>query len=102
MNLLHVAFPHRFKVKIEMKSLDSYVSIDIETSTGGDPDGTPPEKRRCSIVQIGAVKMINGKPDCRYWDVQLIKGRGFDRYNIETLGLDPIKSENGVPPEQAL
>lgn len=55
-----------------------YVSVDLEFSTGGDKKGTPPEDRKCSIIQIGAVKVTDTQKECRQWHVRLIPGREYD------------------------
>ena len=45
----------------DLESFDSYVSIDLEFNGNRDPKNTPLEDRICSIIEIGAVKIINGK-----------------------------------------
>ena len=63
---------------MDLAPYDNYVSIDLEFSTGGDKRGTPPEDRKCSIIEIGAVKVTGKRMECRHWYVRLLPGREYD------------------------
>lgn len=79
-----------------------YVCIDTERSTGGDDRSLPIEERKCSIIEIAAIKVVDGRPEEKYWDVQLIPGRCFDSYALDVLHRDPDRYAKGKDPETAL
>ena len=81
---------------------DSYVSIDLEFSAGGNNLKLPPEERRSSIIEIGAVKISNGKTETFSTDVRPLPGRGFSDYVVNTLRKDPERYRCAPLPEDAL
>ena len=81
---------------------DSYVSIDLEFSAGGNNMELPPEERRSSIIEIGAVKISDGRTETFSTDVRLLPGRGFSDYVVNTLRKDPERYKNAPLPEDSL
>ena len=45
---------------MDLVPYDRYVSIDLEFSGNRDSKKTPLNERKCSIIEIGAVRFIDG------------------------------------------
>ena len=81
---------------------DIYVSIDLEFSAGGNNMKLPPEERRSSIIEIGAVKISNGKTETFSTNVRPIPGRGFSDHVVNTLRKDSEGYKNAPLPKDTL
>lgn len=81
---------------------DNYVSIDLEFSAGGNSMKLLPEERRSSIIEIGAVKISDGKTETFSADVRPLPGRGFSDHVVNTLRKDPERYRCAPLPEDAL
>ena len=53
--------PIPYSVMVDHRFFDSYVSIDLEFSGNRDPKKTPLNERKCSIIDIGAARIIEGE-----------------------------------------
>lgn len=80
---------------------EEYVCVDLEFSYS-DKKNTPPEKRKGSIVEIGIVKVVNGKVTPKEMIVKLIPGREFQKDMPEPYRKDPKKYENGMDPKESM